>query len=160
MRLLLIFVILFIPFRSYGQQTISASGGNASGGGGSAAFTTGQVVYTTISGSNGSAAQGVQQAYEISVVTSTEEAKGISLLFLAYPNPVTDFLTLKVENYEEDKLAYWLYDITGNLLQNKKVESEETIISMQQLMPGSYILRITESNKILKAFKIIKNKQL
>jgi hypothetical protein len=150
-------MMLLLTFSASAQQVISTLGGNASGAGGSAAFTAGQVVYTTIIGSSGSTAQGVQQAYEISVVTTTEEAKGISLVFSAYPNPVTDFLTLKVEYYEVEKLAYWLYDITGNLLQNKKVESEETIISMQQLMPGSYILRITDISKIVKTFKIIKN---
>ena len=51
------------------QKTIPSSGGNASGTGGKISYTVGQVVYTTNKGSNGSAAQGVQQPYEISAIT-------------------------------------------------------------------------------------------
>ena len=47
-------------------------------------------------GINGSAAQGVQQPYEISVVTAVEKALDISLEMVVYPNPATDFI--KVEN--------------------------------------------------------------
>ena len=61
------------------QNTIPASGGNATGTGGSVSYTVGQIVYTKSAGSNGSSAQGVQQPYEISVPTALEEAKGISL---------------------------------------------------------------------------------
>ena len=62
------------------QEAIPATGGEASGSGGSASYTVGQVVYTTNVGTNGnSVAEGVQQPYEISVVTGIPEAKDISL---------------------------------------------------------------------------------
>ena len=79
------------------QETVPATGGNASGSGGSASYSIGQMVYTTNTGTNGSVAQGVQQPYEISVITGIEEAKGISLNCSAYPNPTIEFITLKVD---------------------------------------------------------------
>jgi hypothetical protein len=52
------------------QESINAAGGNTTGSGGSASYSVGQVVYTTNTGTNGSVAQGVQQAYEIPTETT------------------------------------------------------------------------------------------
>jgi hypothetical protein len=139
------------------QNTIPASGGNISGGGGTVSYSVGQVVYTTNTGSNGSVAQGVQQPFEISVVTSVEEAKGISLEIVLYPNPATDFIILKIENCEIENLSYQLIDINGNLLLSNKVESNETNIAMSNRVSGTYFLNVTDNKKIIRTFKIIKN---
>jgi hypothetical protein len=143
------------------QESIPASGGNASGSGGTASYTTGQVVYTTNAGANGSVAQGVQQPYEISVVSGIEQAKDINLICTAYPNPTNDFFTLKVENYDNENLSYQLFDISGKLLENKKIEGNETTISMGNLVSATYFLKIVQtkhaSSQEIKTFKIIKN---
>ncbi len=123
-------------------------------------YTVGQVVYTTNTGTNGSVAQGVQQPFEISVVTGIEEAKGITLQCSAYPNPTTDFLTLKVDastSLSIQSMEYQLFDINGKLLENKKVEDDETSIVMSNLVPATYFLKIIQNNKEIKTFKIIKN---
>ena len=139
------------------QEAIPATGGNASGSGGSVSYSVGQVVYTTNTGTNGSVAQGVQQPFEISVVTGLEEAKGINLVVSAYPNPTTDFLTLSVGNFEVSNLSYQLYDMQGKLLENKKLEGNKTSIVMSNLVPAIYFLKIIQNNKEIKSFKIIKN---
>ena len=82
------------------QESINATGGNASGSGGSASYSVGQIVYTTTTGTSGSVAAGVQQPFEISTVTGIEEANGINLTVTAYPNPTTDFLTLEIKDFE------------------------------------------------------------
>ncbi len=74
------------------QQATDAAGGNASGSGGSASYSFGQTFYTTHTSTNGSVAQGVQQPYEISIVTEIKEAKDIRLSFLVYRNPTSNFL--------------------------------------------------------------------
>ena len=102
-------------------------------------------------------AQGVQQPFEISIVTELEEAKDISLNFSAYPNPATDLLKLKIENNKTGNLTYLLYDISGKLLENKKMEESETNISMRTLSPSTYFLIIKDDNKEVKTFRIIKN---
>lgn len=139
------------------QQTTDASGGNVSGTGGSVAYSVGQTVYSTHTGTNASVTQGVQQPYEISIVTEIKEAKDISLSFVVYPNPTTNFLKLKINNYESDYLTYHLYQLDGKILDTKKIEDAETSISMEHLASGVYFLKITELNKDIKTFQIIKN---
>jgi len=140
------------------QEAIPATGGEATGSGGSASYTVGQVVYTTNVGTNGnSVAQGVQQPYEISVVTSIPEAKEINLLVSAYPNPTTNYLTIKVENYETANLQYQVSDINGKLLQTVKATGTETKIETNNLIPANYFVKVLDNNKEIKVFKIIKN---
>ncbi|MDD2386726.1 MAG: T9SS type A sorting domain-containing protein, partial [Bacteroidales bacterium] len=129
------------------QESVNATGSNASGGGGSASYSVGQVVYTTNTGTNGSVAQGVQQPFEISVVTGLEEAKGINLSVSAYPNPTTDYLTLEVKDFELSNLHFQLYDINGKLLQNEKITSDQTSIVMSNLVPATYFVKVIESNR-------------
>jgi len=139
------------------QTSVNATGGNASGSGGSASYSVGQVVYTTNAGTSGSVAQGVQQPCEISVVNGIEEAKGINLSVSAYPNPTTDYLTLEVNDYELSNLSCQLYDMQGKLLQSMKITGKQTSIVMSNLVPATYFVKVTENNKEVKIFKIIKN---
>jgi hypothetical protein len=139
------------------QTSINATGGNASGSGGSVSYSVGQVVYTTNTGITGSVAQGVQQPFEISVVTGTVEAKGINLSVSAYPNPTTDFLILEVKEFELSNPNFQLYDIHGKLLQSKRITSNQTSIVMDNLVPAVYFVKVIQNAKEVKIFKIIKN---
>jgi hypothetical protein len=139
------------------QNIIPASGGNASGSEGSFSYTIGQVVYITNSGSDGSVAHGVQQPYEISVISGIEDALGISLELSVYPNPVTDRLMLKINDYQTIKLKYQLYDINGSILQENKVDGQNTSIEMGKYVSAIYLLKVTDNKKVIKTFRIIKN---
>jgi hypothetical protein len=139
------------------QESVNTTGGEASGGGGSVSYSVGQVVYTTNTGTNGSIALGVQQPYEISIVTEIEQAKGINIELSAYPNPTSNYLTLKVENYDNVNLSYQLFDISGKLLESRKLRSNKIEIEMINLVPANYFLKIRDNNKEIKTFKIIKN---
>ncbi len=154
-------------FTAFTQQSVSTTGGNGAGSGGTVNYTVGQVVYTTNTGSNGSIAHGVQQPYEISVVTQVEEARDLTLQWSAYPNPASDNLKLRLL-YDEnsglkvENMSYQLYDMYGKLLLNNKLDGEESAISMGNLNAGTYILKVTEmrgklSRRELKTFKIIKH---
>ena len=139
------------------QESVNATGGDALGSGGSASYSVGQVVYTTNTGTSGSVAQGVQQPYEISVVTGIEQAKGINLSVTAYPNPTTDYLKLEVKDFELSTLNFQLYDMQGKLLQNEKLTGTETQINMSSYVPSTYFVRVINGNQSIKEFKIIKN---
>ena len=141
----------------HAQEAVPATGGEASGTGGSASYSVGQTVYSTHTGTNGSVAEGVQQPFEISIVTEIEEAKNINLECTVYPNPTTEFLMLKVESYKAENLSYQLYDMNGKLLERRKLTGNETEIKMQHLVPAIYFLKVTNNNKEIKIFKIIKN---
>jgi hypothetical protein len=139
------------------QTSVNATSGNASGSGGSVSYSIGQVVYTTNTGTSGSVAQGVQQSYEISVVTAIEEAKGINLSVSAYPNPATDYLILEVKDFELSTLHFHLYDMSGKLLQTQKITGSQTNIVMSNLVPATYFVKVIQGNKEVKTFKIVKN---
>lgn len=157
-----LFAILLLGFGLTGlhaQEAIPAAGGNATGSGGTVSYSVGQAVYSTSTGSNGSVSQGVQQPYEIIVLTGLEEANGIKLNLTAYPNPTTDFLTLKVDVSTQlniNTMSYQLFDLSGKLLENKNLTSNETSIDMKNLVPATYFLKVTDKNKEVKTFKIIK----
>jgi hypothetical protein len=155
---LVIFCLFGFGSTIQAQNGIPASGGNASGSGGTVSYSVGQVVYTTnTSITSGSVAQGVQQPFEISVITAIEQAEDITLVCSVYPNPASDFLILKVENYDKESLSYKLIDSNGKLLESKKVTGNETIISMANLLPNLYFLKVVDNQKEIKTFKIIKN---
>ena len=155
-KLLIVISLLRYGITIQAQNVIPSTGGNAAGSGGTASYTIGQVIYTTNSGTSGSSTQGVQQPYEISIVTGIEQAKDIHLVCSAYPNPTTDFLTLRVENYDKENLMYRLYNNRGILLEDKKVTGNETTISMSGFISGTYFLKVSDNNNEVKIFKIVK----
>jgi hypothetical protein len=162
MLLLLGFVLTL-----HAQEAKSTAGGDALGSGGSASYTVGQVVYTTITGGvvgqgtkvgvNSSMAQGIQQSYDITSSVGIDDGNGITLECSVYPNPTTDNLILKIENKIQAKYIASLYDLKGKLVLKRKVEDTETIILMKPLVKATYILKIMDTKKIVKTFKVIKN---
>jgi hypothetical protein len=144
----------FCLYNTQAQQAISASGSDASGTGGSVSYTVGQVAYTSASGTEGSVSQGVQQAYQITVIEGVDQA-GIELQLQAYPNPTADFLTLQTEKIPEKCEAY-LYNLNGELLTIFSVESTQTSIDMSGLPTSEYILKVVSDSKSVKIFRIIK----
>jgi hypothetical protein len=138
------------------QSGIHSSGNNLSGAGGSVSYSVGQVFYTTNTGSTGTVAQGVQQPFEIQVVLGVEQFE-IKLNAKVYPNPTTDVLNLSVGNTETVGLSYQLFDFSGRLLADSKIENEETAIQMSRYPRANYLLSVIQDNKTIKTFKIIKN---
>lgn len=142
----------------HAQEAIPATGGDASGSGGSASYSVGQVFYNTNTGTNEySLAEGVQQPYEISIVTGIEDASGIELECTIYPNPTRDILTLNVKNYDRQNLSYQLFNMSGKLLESKKLTGDKTAISMAGYVRATYFLKIIDNHKKIKVFKIIKH---
>jgi len=169
LKYFLLSIMFFLGFHIYylhAQEAIIATGGNARGSSGSVSYSIGQVLYIPIPGTTTSVAPGVQQPYEISVVTGIEETEGIELMISVYPNPAIDFLMLRIE---PDKLinsgsvCYRFYDMHGKLAIHKNIVSDYTSIPMENLAPGIYFLKIMDSDgevgqRVIKTFKIIKTK--
>ena len=140
----------------YAQQAVSAAGNEASGTGGTSSYTIGQIAYTSNSGASGEVNQGVQQPYEILTTLGIED-KNITLEFSAFPNPTSGSMTISVSEYSKEKLSYQLFDKGGKLIEEKAISHQETILSMDQLAPAAYLLKITDDGQLVKEFKIIKN---
>lgn len=155
--IVLILTVLGGASSLFAQQATATAGGEATGVEGTVSYTVGQVVYTSKTGSNGSITQGVQQPYEISVVTGILEAQGISLETSIYPNPTTDYLTVRIENYETDNLQFMVFDINGKLLKTVKATGNQTEILTSEFVPSSYFIKVIDGKKEIKTFKIVKN---
>ena len=69
-------------------------------------------MYTTVEGTTGAVAQGVQQPYEISVVTAIENTEGIILEYKVYPNPISwIYIKLTIKPFDDGNFKYRLYDL-------------------------------------------------
>lgn len=140
----------------HAQESSSATGGKATGSGGTASYSVGQVVYTTNTGTNGSVAQGVQQPFEISTTVGINETS-INLEMSVYPNPTSNYLSLKVESEKLENLSYQLIDLQGKIIESKKVNSTNTTVAMESLPTATYFLKISDNKQVVKTYKIIKN---
>ncbi len=140
------------------QETIPSTGGDATGSGGSVSFTIGQTFFSSYSHDSGTVTEGVQQPYEIFIITSIDEIAGIELQMTAYPNPVNDILNLKVEESHLEGLSWQLYNVSGALLGSGRITSSITGISMQDKESSVYFLRVIKNNTEIKTFKILKNR--
>ena len=144
------------PQITEGQEAIPATGGTATGAGGSATYTVGQVVYHQFTGSTGFIIQGVQQPWEISIVTAIENTEDITLDCIVYPNPTEGSLKLVIGSFEDDNMSFRLFNMNGILIQDFKIEEKETIILMDNLRSGIYFLKVIKNNLEVKVFKIVK----
>lgn len=165
-KLIILFLSLMLagPALTYLQAqqihaSVNTSGGNASGTGGSVSYSVGQVFNTTAFGSNGSVSEGVQQPFEISVLSGVD-ITGIDLYYAVYPNPTSGKLTLKLDastTTNIQSMSYQLYDVNGKMLRNDRLKEFETSIDMSDFVSATYFLKVTNINKEVKLFKIIKN---
>jgi len=156
LRSLTTIIALICSVGLHAQETVPATGNDATGTGGSSSYTVGQVVCATNTGSNGSVAQGVQQPYEISTSVGIEVTE-INLELVAYPNPTNNSLTLNIGNYNNEKLTYQLYDMQGKLLDSKQAVNSCTTIGMKDLPTSTYLLNVLDNNSLIKTFRIVKN---
>jgi len=154
--LVILFLGVFQPLYLQAQEVIPASGGDAKGNGSSVSYSIGQVVYATNSSAGGSVSEGVQQPYEIFVITGNELLPSVTLACKAYPNPATDFIILSVGESDKENLLYRLSDQNGKVIANNKVIDEQTKIQTGTLRNGNYFLSIIMNNTEVKTFKIIK----
>ncbi len=139
------------------QESVNSTGGNAVSSSGSVSYSVGQDSYHSPVGINGSVAEGVQQPYEISVITEIEEAKGITLSISVYPNPATNYLSLEIKDIEITDLRFQLFDMQGKLLHNEKIVGNQTTIAMNKYAPATYFIKVFQDNTEVKTFKVIKN---
>lgn len=149
-------LIVLLALRTSGQSTATTTGGTATGSGGSVTYTAGQTAFSILSGTNGFIVQGVQQPYEISVVTSIENTEEISLAYSVYPNPTGGIIKLVIKSFGDGNFSYQLYSLTGAIIMDGKVFGEETQISMESCFSATYFLRIMRDGHEVKVFKIVK----
>jgi hypothetical protein len=148
--------VLLVTQLAQSQETIPASGGEATGSGGAASYTVGQVFYSTNTSTTGGVSQGVQQAFEFQTL-SNPGLTSVNLTAVTYPNPTKDFIILKITDKGINNLQYTLFDVNGKAIASGSIAESSTQIQMKQLSIGAYVLKVSQQNQSLKTFKIIKN---
>ena len=154
LTILLLSFLLIGMLEVKAQEQVTSGGGTIQSSSGEINYTLGQVFTST--NSNGIISEGVQQPYEISVVTMVNNTN-TEISVSAFPNPTLDKLNLKVNSANYENLFYSLYDINGQKIQAGKIIHKETSIDMSEVKKGTYIITIQLNNKETKTYKIIKN---
>jgi hypothetical protein len=151
-NVLLLGLCSFTPL--FSQVAVNASGGGSNTIDGSIEYSIGNVFYTSVTTNEGSLTEGVQHTYDITTGGTQEQDLNISLS--VFPNPTTDLLNLAT-CFNTKGFSFELIDLLGNQLEIQLIESNLSIIKMLSYNTGTYILNIlSEDNKVLQSFKIIK----
>ena len=139
------------------QSGMSVSGGYINREIGSVSYTVGQVFYCTNINNNSCVIPGVQQPYTITIVS--ELSKNVENVECSvYPNPTNNYLRLNIKNYKTENLLYRIFDNKGIELLHSQIDNLETIISFQNFISAVYFIKVTEFNKTITVFKVIKNR--
>ena len=155
MRITLLLLSIILSFSLYAQSSVNSAGAEATGQGGTLSYSVGQV-FQSSSSSMGSVASGVQQAYEIAVVTTVAETN-LNIEASVYPNPTTDFLILNVPEIEEN-YTYQVTDINGKLLNTGLINNTQTNLDFSSYVIGTYFIKLAgQANSNIKTFQVIKN---
>ncbi|MCB9185877.1 MAG: T9SS type A sorting domain-containing protein [Flavobacteriales bacterium] len=138
------------------QTDVVVSGGDGTDVGGSVSFTIGQVFYQQNSSSTEMENQGVQQPYEISIVTDVRENGLKDVDLQVYPNPTTDRITILAIGELDEELTVQLFDALGRELTSTRIQNSSTEIPMQALAAATYYLVIRNKHSEEKTYQIIK----
>jgi len=156
MKKSIVFPLFFFCIVLSAQESLHSAADDISTSLGSIYYSIGQITYTTDRETNGSVSRGVQQPHEITVLVGAEE-KNIELEMSVYPNPTTDFLTLRVKEYDVKNLTAVLYDIKGQLIRQIDLSGQQAQIDLTDLTKSTYLLQVKKGGNVVKIFKVIRN---
>lgn len=155
----LIAVVLFIasPSVTKSQNAFLTAGKDITGTGGNVSYSIGQVAFSEIDGLNFNVVEGVQQPYEISVITQSDDLRESTFAYSVYPNPSTNILYLKHDNNLNQDMYYQMFNIEGEVIKNSIIENPITSIPVFDLASSIYFLKVYVQKTSVKTFKIIKH---
>lgn len=93
----------------------------------------------------------------LALPTGTEDAMLSGHTFIeAFPNPVSDLLTISIPDFKSGNVQLRLTDITGRLIQNiPVVPNEQQVLDVRYLNKGIYLLNYIDSSNS-QTLKIVK----
>jgi hypothetical protein len=146
--------LLFCTCFVNAQKAVTSGGANTVSMSGNMSFVVGQVDYIN-TGNNATLSQGVLQVYNrfpINYVFNVDNTNTIQI----WPNPVSNNLFIQIDDKPVTDASYKVLDLNGQLVENNRIASSNTIIDMQKYPSGIYVVKIIYSNKKSVNFKIIK----
>ena len=145
------FVLSFVS--SYGQYSISTTGGHIKSTEGSTSFTVGQVAYVLKKGNGTYLNEGIQQVYT-KKTTPIEELVYLKEVLL-FPNPTQETFNLIMSTKEDVLVRYTIMDYLGKEIKNGDIITEKSEISLVDLPSGNYFISL-KSKKEHRIFKMVK----
>ncbi|HMK06575.1 MAG TPA: T9SS type A sorting domain-containing protein [Flavobacterium sp.] len=155
MKAILLFIFFLSSSAVWAQSNMVSSGGTAAGTTGTSTFSIGQVVYHNNRNNAFSAAEGVQQPFEI-IPLAVQEIEAINLYLKIYPNPTFSGFYISLPITETENPAYELSDTSGKIIQQGTINTLETFVATDNLTSGVYILKISKASNSYRSYKIIK----
>ena len=143
---------------SLSPVVVSSGGSYSSSGGYSLSATVGEIAVTTLESGSYILTQGFQQSYDIGVGI---RESGLDWSINAWPNPVSDFLTIQFRVREPMDLNVEIMDITGRkyLIRELYNISRDEIVTfnLSGYRKGIYLVRVyTPDQRVQKVYKIQK----
>lgn len=154
MKKLLLFSGLMFSSFTFAQSNVVGSGGDGSSATGTFSYSLGQIDYTYLTGTGGSASSGVQQSYELLTSDLIELA---SVSFVTYPNPAYDFMVVSISDSDPSNYSIEIKDSNGKHVALHNFNSKEIKIPLSHLSTGIYFLELHKADQIIGQEKIIKH---
>jgi len=139
----------------HAQEVITTAGSYRETTSGSLSWTVGELVIETITDGTNTLTQGFQQSKL--TVTNINDLKIPGIELSVYPNPTNSFLSIEVKTDKQRDLLLSLFDLNGRLILQKKMAGNKQTIKMQNYKPATYILKVTEANKEIRTYQIVKH---
>ena len=159
MRTIFLIVNILFAFSFYSQNldhfVIGTDGGYAGNNQFSLSYTIGEIV-TELGNdpvNNIDLTQGFQQAY-ISIVSTENHIADIDIS--VFPNPAVNYLNVNISDLSKVK-TYAMYDMSGKLLLQQEIISNQFEISFSNFSSGNYLLIFKNDQQKLKTLKVQKS---
>ena len=159
MRTTFLIVNVLFTFSFYSQNldhfVIGTDGGYAGNNQFSLSYTIGEIV-TELGNdpvNNIDLTQGFQQAY-ISIVSTENHIADIDIS--VFPNPAVNYLNVNISDLSKVK-TYAMYDMSGKLLLQQEIISNQFEISFSNFSSGNYLLIFKNDQQKLKTLKVQKS---
>ena len=159
MRTILLIATFLFVYSFHAQNldhfVIGTDGGYAGNNQFSLSYTIGEIV-TELGNdpvNNIDLTQGFQQAY-ISIVSTENHIAEIDIS--VFPNPAVNYLNVNISDLSKVK-TYALFDMSGKLLRQQEIISDQFEISFSNLSFGNYLLIFKNDQQKLKTLKVQKS---
>ena len=156
MKYIYLLMLLIVSVTSNAQtierEVVSSNGNFYSNSAGQLSTTLGEPVISTVNNGTNELTQGFQQTKI--TVTGIEDYQ-TEFNMNVYPNPVSEQVTIEIKEIKE-AISFSIYTTEGKLIMTSKLTELQTKLNIEGFAKGNYFLNITEQNKIIKTYKIIK----
>ena len=152
--LLVLFGLFCTSIHLSAQDSINAGSGDVTDVDISICYSIGQTFFDHLSYTEGTTTMGIQQAYDVSLLTSLSEIENDALQL--YPNPAVNFVELSFPEYNKFDHQMILFDSSGRAVYRNEIKEPVTEIDVQSLEAGIYFLQVINKEESVKVFKLIK----